>query len=72
MGYIEISDGTTNRRKPVKEIAGTIRIERTKGEQYQIIIPDGYAVKRSSSKSTKERMTRGEVTEIIDSAFEKL
>lgn len=72
MGYIEISDGTTNRRKPVKEIAGTIRIEKTEREQYQIVAPEGYAVKRSSSDDTSERMTKESVTKKIDAAFDAL
>lgn len=72
MGYIEISDGTTNRRKPVKEIAGTIRIEKTEGGQYQIIVPEGYAVKQSSSDDTSERLTEERVTKKIDAVFDKL
>lgn len=50
MGYIELSDGITNRQIPVKQLDGTVRIELS-ATGSRVILPASIDVERQESSA---------------------
>ena len=46
MGCIELSDGISNRRIPVKQLAGTVRIELGGADGPRVVLPETIDVER--------------------------
>lgn len=65
MGAIEISDGTTNREIPVREIDGRIRLE-TGGDRCVVVVPERYTVVRASTEGRPEPTGTDAVKHRID------
>ena len=47
MGCIELNDGISNRRIPVKELSGTIRVEIGGSDGPRVVLPDTIEVERA-------------------------
>lgn len=58
MGCIELSDGISNRRIPVKQLAGTVRIELGGADGPRVVLPESVDVKRIVDAATGESTPR--------------
>ncbi len=53
MGFVEISDGTMNRRQQIQGLQGTIRIDVSGDGETTIIVPDTCSIEQSPAADTR-------------------